>query len=857
MLTAEKLQVEVGETGVDETARKLNRLGDDAGDGKSSGWAGKLAMAGAAAFAAVGAGAVAVAGYGLKIAAGNEQAAIAFTTLLGPAADDFMKQVQDFAAKTPFEFPELRDAASRLLAVGTATGEVIPLMTTLGDATSAMGTGSEGISRAVTALTQMQQKGKVTAEEMLQLTEAGIPAWDALASVLGTDVADAQAKVTARQVDANAMFQALETSAGPALQRVKGMMDAQSASLTGMLSTLKDTAGQGLASALAPAVDAIKGQLPGLTSIIQSTLASVGPQLGGLLTQVVAFAGQLLPVLAPVLGVIADVAQHLLAALGPALTALAPHLSMVAGLLGGTLAQALDTLAPVLPQIAGALGDVAAVLAGQLDDLVGGLVPLLVQLVQAALPLVPALGELAQTLISSLLPAILPLLPPIVDLTKTLVGTADAQGPLLLLINLLDSVLKAIPPEAWRVMTFTLLMLSGGIIELSMVAKGLMAAWGPVSRFFIMLWDKVSGAFSAGLGIVQDVVGFFVDLPGNITGALTDMAAAAPGLIASVFDALVSGAETGLGLVLGFFTDLPRNAGLAIGMGLGLLVLAGVAVVKAIVEGHIAAAQLLWSFFTELPGRILALITGALSWLTTTGVDIVTGLLSGLWQADVAVGQFFLDLPGRIAGFLVDAASWLLSTGVSVVTGLWDGLVSMDVWLGQQMLALPGWITGALGDAGTWLWQVAVDLVVGLWHGIQSMGGWLMDQVKGLAGGIVDGFKSALHIGSPSRVMMELGSFIGQGLAQGIAGSAGLVGQAADRLALAAVPALGAAVAPYPGTASTAAARGTAAAGGGATVPVTLVLDGQVLARVLIDPLRGEVVDLGERTKTSVFGGYA
>uniref|UniRef100_UPI0032997464 tape measure protein n=1 Tax=Salmonella enterica TaxID=28901 RepID=UPI0032997464 len=79
-----------------------------------------------------------------------------------------LRKLADFAAKTPFDFPTLQKAASRLIAVGTEADRVIPIMTVLGDATAAMGTGAEGVDRAVMALQQMQVKGKVTGEEMLQ-----------------------------------------------------------------------------------------------------------------------------------------------------------------------------------------------------------------------------------------------------------------------------------------------------------------------------------------------------------------------------------------------------------------------------------------------------------------------------------------------------------------------------------------------------------------------------------------------------------------------------------------------------------------------------------------------------------------
>jgi tape measure domain-containing protein len=223
----------------------------------------------------------------VKTAAANEQAAISFELLLGNAqkAQQFLGELQKFAAATPFEMPQLRTAASRLLAVGTATKDIIPLLTALGDATAGMGTGAEGIERSVTALTQMRQKTKVTAEEMLQLTEAGIPAWQTLASFLHVDVAKAMDMVSKRTVDATVMFQALETKAGPAMQRLSGMMARQSASLTGIWSTFKDNAGQALAKFAEPLIPALKKIVDAAGVAVPKVLdkiLSMGRQVGGI-----------------------------------------------------------------------------------------------------------------------------------------------------------------------------------------------------------------------------------------------------------------------------------------------------------------------------------------------------------------------------------------------------------------------------------------------------------------------------------------------------------------------------------------------------------------------------------------------
>lgn len=223
------------------------------------------------------------AGWGFKLAAQAQQAEMAFTTLLGSTtkARSYLGELQKFAAKTPFEFPELRDAASRFIAVGVNAKRVIPIMTTLGDATSLMGTGADGIKRATTALTQMAQKHKVTAEDMMQLTEAGIPAWDGLAAVLHTNVADAMDQVSKGTVKADSVFQALETHAGPALTRLSGGMEKQSKTFAGMWSTLKDTLGQGLAKAMAPVLELATKALPGLTKVADVLVRMFGKALTG------------------------------------------------------------------------------------------------------------------------------------------------------------------------------------------------------------------------------------------------------------------------------------------------------------------------------------------------------------------------------------------------------------------------------------------------------------------------------------------------------------------------------------------------------------------------------------------------
>src|SRR5690606_29321803 len=88
----------------------------------------------------IGGGAAAL-GFGVKLAAAAESAEVAFGTLLGSAnaAKTVLKDLNQFAAETPFEFPELTDAARKLIAFGTAQEDLIPTLRRVGDISSGIG----------------------------------------------------------------------------------------------------------------------------------------------------------------------------------------------------------------------------------------------------------------------------------------------------------------------------------------------------------------------------------------------------------------------------------------------------------------------------------------------------------------------------------------------------------------------------------------------------------------------------------------------------------------------------------------------------------------------------------------------
>ncbi|WP_416182015.1 tape measure protein [Acidaminococcus timonensis] len=212
----------------------------------------------------IGAGLAALGVASVKAGASLQSTKTAFTNMLGSAekAQDFLGKMQDFAAKTPFEFSQVSQAAQKFIAFGFSAEQVIPTLTAVGDAAAGVGLGAEGINRITLALGQMAAKSKVQAGEMMQLTETGIPAWKMLADQIGVSVPEAMDMVSKGAIDAatgiTALVSGMEQSFG-------GMMDQQSETISGTWSTLMDGLEQSAAQVGLQIAEALN-----LTGIFQS-----------------------------------------------------------------------------------------------------------------------------------------------------------------------------------------------------------------------------------------------------------------------------------------------------------------------------------------------------------------------------------------------------------------------------------------------------------------------------------------------------------------------------------------------------------------------------------------------------------
>jgi tape measure domain-containing protein len=177
---------------------------------------------------------------GVRFNAFMETSKIGFETLLGGSdkALEHLSSLQAFANKTPFQFEDLVGASQRMQAFGFASGDVIPILTAVGDAVSSTGAISkESLDGVLLALGQMKTKGKVSAEEMNQLAERGLPAWELLAKAIGKTVAQTQKLAERGQLNGGAAVSAI---AAQMERKYGGQMARVSNTYTGRMSNLED-----------------------------------------------------------------------------------------------------------------------------------------------------------------------------------------------------------------------------------------------------------------------------------------------------------------------------------------------------------------------------------------------------------------------------------------------------------------------------------------------------------------------------------------------------------------------------------------------------------------------------------------
>ena len=171
-------------------------------------------------------------------------------------AKNVIRELQQFGAVTPFTSAELIETAKRLKAFGFETQNIVDVTKRLSDIAGATGADLGGIA---TAFGQIQAKGRLQGEELLQLQERGVDLQGTLRKEYGLTADEFQKALSKGQIGADAVNHALVklTETGG---KYAGGAISQSDTLAGRFSTLQDgidNIARKIGEVLAPALKSV------------------------------------------------------------------------------------------------------------------------------------------------------------------------------------------------------------------------------------------------------------------------------------------------------------------------------------------------------------------------------------------------------------------------------------------------------------------------------------------------------------------------------------------------------------------------------------------------------------------------
>lgn len=205
---------------------------------------------------------------GVKFNAQIEQYTATFATFTGSVdeANKTIERLKTLGASTPFEFTELADTTSLLMAYGFSADEAVNSLTMLGDASQG---NAEKLTSIATGFARMKSSGKVTLEYLNLMIENGFNPLNQVAEDTGMTMAEVYDAISNGEITFDQVEKAMKKMTSKGGQYF-GLMENQSKTMNGMLSTLSDTVQMKLGEAFEVVNGKIVEILPNVISFIDN-----------------------------------------------------------------------------------------------------------------------------------------------------------------------------------------------------------------------------------------------------------------------------------------------------------------------------------------------------------------------------------------------------------------------------------------------------------------------------------------------------------------------------------------------------------------------------------------------------------
>ena len=153
--------------------------------------------------------------------------------------------------------------------------------------------------------------------------------------------------------------------------------------------------------------------------------------------------------------------------------------------------------------------------------------------------------------------------------------------------------------------------------------------------------------------------------------------------------------------------------------------------------------------------------------IVAAGMDMVMAIVNGILDNIDLLIDCTLDLIDVVVDKLIENLPKLVEGGIRLIIALAGGLIEAIPQLVEKVPEIILALVEGFAAGASQIIEVGKNIVRGIWDGIKAMASWIKDKVTGFFSGIVDGVKGFLGIHSPSRVFAGIGKFMAEGLSDG------------------------------------------------------------------------------------------
>ena len=688
-----------------------------------------------------------------------------------------VNNLSDAVTDTAYGLDTAATSTQKLATSGLGLDKSTRMVKDMMDAVSFYGDGTnETLANTVDAIAKMNASGKISADQWQRLTDAGIPVLKIFAEKTGKsmeEVSDAFSKgqISAQEFN-DVLMDALEngTESFPAVAgKAKEMAGSFATSFTNMSARIAI----GIANIITAFNDFLAdNSLPTIQEMIANFGSVIRDGLNWIAEEVPKVLNALKEFFAPTAEAIKAATEKIQEAWNNVRDTIAQKLDSNDSL--DFVKSALERIRDILPILVEKVGEFVAAFIENLPNIIDK-VQTVANTIQGLMPLIAAVaGAFAAW---KGIKAVSDIAKTIGDAGKKIktFGSLVSKGS-----GLIDGLAYAASSGtgvfASMAESFTLaggglsglsaaLGVIGGPITLVVVAIGALVAafvylWNTSDgfrEFWINLWDGIKETTGQ---VIDGIVNFFTVTIPEAFQSFIDAAQNLATQVVQFFTVTIpEGINTLVTNIQTFFgTTIPYWIGYAVGFILGKLIEWGASLVQFVTQDIPQFITGVVEWFTQLPGMVwtwlLETINKTAEWVSQmiqkavqAGKDFITNVVTFIQQLPGTVWSFLSNTISSAASFVGSFANQAIQAGRQ----FFNGIVNTVRQIPGQMIS------------------IGADIVNGIRSGISGAWGALTGWLGNMARGLIDGVKSALGIGSPSRLFADrIGKWIPAGITLGV-----------------------------------------------------------------------------------------